>query len=137
MARGKAATVAPVRSGRKDPGLLAQTRAPKTGVNPTYVCGIRPLLVGHLTLMKGVEVPGAGDWPRLEAWVSARRVLPVGPGADVIPFEEYRAAWEAAERLEQERVGAELTAAIEVELSQEELAAQYAPAQEGTQSPKE
>lgn len=50
---------------------------------PVYVVGTKPLPFGHHILLPGVEVPGAANWSRLEAWVSARRVRLAGD------FEEY------------------------------------------------
>lgn len=56
--------------GSKDPVLMEQR----------YVVGVRPLLWHGFTLQPGESVPDAHEWPRLEAWVRAKRVVPAyGP----------------------------------------------------------
>lgn len=40
-----------------------------------YVVGRRPLRHQGKVLQPGEEVPGAAEWPRIEAWVSARSVV--------------------------------------------------------------
>lgn len=74
---------------------LVETRKAEATLTATYVCGARPLDFGELTLVEGVEVPGAADWPRIEAWVSARRVRQLRVDEDYTPYEEFKAAWEA------------------------------------------
>jgi hypothetical protein len=49
--------------------------------------------MGMLTLVEGVEVPGAGSWPRLEAWINARAVRRLLEGEDYISFDTYEAMW--------------------------------------------
>lgn len=73
--------------GRRDPDLLRQTRIEVAGL--VYVCGAKPLKFGHYELTEGVEVPGAAEWPRLEAWVNSRRIRAIGPGVEFIPFDEF------------------------------------------------
>ena len=74
--------------GSKNPALLAPVRAPVDEI-VAYVCGAKPLLMGELTLTEGVEVPGAATWPRLEAWVTSRRVRPVKDGEEFTSFEDF------------------------------------------------
>jgi hypothetical protein len=80
------------RRGRRDPSLLAPvpTTAPPTSV---YVVGRKPLKFGAMTLVPGVEVPGASAWPRIEAWVNARAVRQVLADEDYIGFDTYAAMW--------------------------------------------
>ncbi|HEY5787501.1 MAG TPA: hypothetical protein VIT65_22275 [Microlunatus sp.] len=84
--------------GRKDSSLLVATKQgePPTGV---YISCGRPLKVGEYELPPGIEVPGAADWPRVEAWVNARRIRQVRVGEDYTPFETFKAGVDA-ERLE-------------------------------------
>jgi hypothetical protein len=93
--------------GRKDASLLvptARAQAP-TGV---YISVGRPLKLGEYELPPGVEVPGAEGWPRIEAWVNARRVRQARAGEEYVPFEEFRA------QVDQERaVALEALAALE------------------------
>lgn len=96
-----------------------------------YVCGAKPLPFGEITLVEGVEVPGAADWRRLEAWVSQRRVRPVYDGDDFVPYEEFatplleavearkEAEALAAAEAEQARIDAE-QAALNAELGYEQ-----------------
>lgn len=62
-------------------------------ITATYVCGARPLDFGELVLTEGVEVPGASDWPRVQAWVDARRIRPLRVGEEYTTFEDFKAAW--------------------------------------------
>lgn len=109
--------------------LVPATKA-EAQVTAIYVCGARPLDFGDLTLTEGVEVPGAADWHRLEAWVSARRVRQLRVDEEYTPFEDFKAAADAkaaelaeeeaaALRLVQETWGAELAAEIEAKLPKE------------------
>lgn len=83
----------PARRGRKDSTLLAPAPAPEDKHTNIYVCGLKPLKFGHMTLVEGVEVPGAGEWRRLEAWVNARAVRQLGPDEPYTSFETYEAMW--------------------------------------------
>src|SRR5690242_9653983 len=76
----------------------------------TYVVNVRDLPFGHHMLTDGVEVPGAAEWPRIEAWVSARRVRPVKAGESFTTYEEFTGMSYADEQaaLEVERIEAEL-----------------------------
>lgn len=74
-----------------------------------YVVYGRPLRFRSHILTKGVEVPGAADWTRLEAWVSARQVRLVAPGEEYTTYEAFTGmsledelAAEEVERLEAE-----------------------------------
>jgi hypothetical protein len=49
----------------------------------------KPLLVGEHLLPIGTEVPGAADWPRVEAWVNARHIRAVAPGEDYVSYEDF------------------------------------------------
>lgn len=80
--------------GRKDPALLLQTRS-RTAPAQVYLCGGRPLKVGDYTLTEGVEVPGAAEWRRLEAWVGARAVRPAVSGEQYVTFEDFKAKVDA------------------------------------------
>lgn len=85
-----AGSVGPARRGRR-----VQLQEPPVVVEATgdvlYVTTARPLKVGVLTLPEGVEVPGAGSWPRVESWVSARRLRKITSDQDHIPFEVFEA----------------------------------------------
>ena len=79
---------APVTRGKR--GSLV-TGPAKDTVAKTYVCGSKPLDFGEYTLTKGVEVPGAASWTRLDAWTGARRIRKVEPGEKFISFAEFTA----------------------------------------------
>ena len=49
--------------------------APGATVEIYYVVGKKPLNFRGDVLQPGAEIPGAGDWPRIEAWVNARQVV--------------------------------------------------------------
>ena len=85
-------TTGTARRGRKDVTLLAPEPPPPLET-VVYVCGRKPLKFGAMTLVEGVEVPGAVEWPRLEAWVNARAVRPVPPHGEYIAFDTYAAMW--------------------------------------------
>jgi hypothetical protein len=83
----------PARSGRRNTALLVQ-ESPAEEVAagpPLYVTCARPLRVGAYILPEGVEVPGAGAWLRVEAWVNARCVRKLAAGEPYIPFEVFEA----------------------------------------------
>ena len=107
-----------------EPGTAAKGRrvalpelAPSSGPGRAvaYVCGGRPLRFGEHLLTAGVEVPGAADWLRLEAWVGARRVYPVYEGEEYVSYEQFTGMTYQDE-----------LAAREVGLIEEELAAEQA-----------
>jgi hypothetical protein len=95
---------------RKGQRVALATRS-EAAMTATYVCGARPLDFGELVLTEGVEVPGAGDWPRIEAWVSARRVRPLRVDEQYTRFEDFKADWDlehpAVEETEQAAEGTE------------------------------
>ncbi len=67
------------RRGRKDPALLkrestATVVVATPGYETFYVVSRKPMRHRGSVLAIGDEVPGAGDWPRLEAWLGARLV---------------------------------------------------------------
>jgi hypothetical protein len=102
--------------GAKNPALLVETRS-RTAPALVYLCGARPLKFGDYTLSEGVEVPGAADWPRLEAWVGARSIRPAYAGEEYTSFEEFKARVDAERaEAEAEALAAELKAAEEAEL---------------------
>jgi len=49
--------------------------------------GIKLLLV--------VEIPGAGDWPRIQAWLSCRRVRMIGENEEYVRFDDFAATWDS------------------------------------------
>ena len=97
----------PVRRGRRI-ALVPPPEQPEKAV--TYVTNVRELPFGHHMLTDGVEVPGAAEWPRIEAWVSARRVRPVKEGEPFTSYEDFTGMSYEDEQaaLEVERIEAEL-----------------------------
>lgn len=65
------------RRGSRLPGGIPQS-APVIAP-ATYIVVGRPLRMGSYELPIGTEVPGAGSWPRIDAWVRARRVRAAAP----------------------------------------------------------
>jgi len=88
----------------------------QAGKVTAYVCGPRGLKFGHHTLTEGVEVPGAADWLRVEAWVSSRAIRPVLEGEEFITYEAFTGM-----TYEDELAAAEV-ARIEAEMAAEEAA---------------
>ena len=86
---------APVARGTKDPALLEQVREPVApGGGHVYLVNRRPMSYqGHM-LPVGVEVPDAGTWSRLEAWLTAKRVRLAGRDEEFMSFEEFVASLE-------------------------------------------
>jgi len=84
---------APVKVGRRDPSLLVQDTAKidAAAKGQVYLVGARPLRVQGVELPPGCEVPGAASWPRVEAWVIARRIRPATAGEEYTTFEEHLA----------------------------------------------
>lgn len=123
----------PARSGRRNVALLepAAPAEPEVAEEVLYVCGARPLPFGEFMLTEGVEVPGAADWPRLDAWVNARRVRKVSANdpytlfADHVgmSYEDYLASLEVA--------------ALEAELAAQAATEEAAPAAEETETTEE
>lgn len=58
-------------------------------VDGIYVCGSKPLDFGEFTLTKGVEVPGAAAWTRIDAWTGARRIRKIEHDEKYISFLEF------------------------------------------------
>ena len=79
---------APTTRGRRVP-LVAGV--PKEAAPGVYVCGSKPLDYGDHVLTKGVEVPGAASWTRLDAWTGARRIRKIEAGEKYISFAEFTA----------------------------------------------
>ena len=100
----------PVRRGRRVQLAPVQPAEP---VATTYVVNVRDLPFGHHMLTDGVEVPGAADWPRIEAWVSARRVRPVKDGEQYTSYEAFTGM-----TYEDEQAAAEIER-LEAELAEE------------------
>lgn len=90
-----------------------------------YVCGARPLKFREHTLTEGVEVPGAADWTRIEAWVNARAIRKIPADQPYTSYEEFTGM-----TLEDE------DAAREVARLEEEMAAEQDEPQEPAE-PKE
>lgn len=74
--------------GKRNPALLQHppkvnlAKAPRNPVTTgypgySYVVGVKPLLTDAGLLQPGTPVPGAENWPRVEAWVRARRLVAV------------------------------------------------------------
>jgi hypothetical protein len=61
----------------------------------------------------GVEIPGAADWFRTEAWVEARRIRLAAPGEDFTPYEEWVKPHLEAEAAEAKRKAEEAIKAAE------------------------
>ena len=97
--------------GRKDPSLLAPARQ-KTAPAVVLVVTGRPLKVGTYEVPAGVEVPGAASWPRVEAWIGARRLRALATGEKYTTFEDFTAG-DAAER----KAVADALAAVEGSLA--------------------
>lgn len=106
----------PVRRGRRIQLAPAPVQPEKA---TTYVANVRELLFGEHKLTDGVEVPGAADWPRIEAWVNARRVRPIKDGEPFVSYEEFTGMSYEDEQ-----------AAHEVELIEAELAEEGITAEE-------
>lgn len=68
----------------------------EAGADQVYVVTGKPLRFEGNELPAGVEVPGAARWPRLEAWVGARRVRPLRVNEDYTPYAEFVEAVRAA-----------------------------------------
>jgi hypothetical protein len=81
----------PATVGRRVP-LALEPSMPAARRVAGYVCGAKPLPFGDVILIEGVEVPGAADWRRLEAWVNARRVRPFYDGDDYVPYADFVAS---------------------------------------------
>lgn len=79
---------APVRRGRRT-ALASRPRTEASAGQTIYVCTDRALPFGSFTLTKGVEVPGAASWTRLDSWVGARRVRKIEPGETFVAFLEF------------------------------------------------
>lgn len=107
----------PSTRGRKNPALLSPVRTSTAAAVAYIVCG-RPLKMGTYELPAGVEVPGAAEWPRVEAWIGARRIRPAASGEEYISYEDYTAAIDA------ERAAvAEAQAKLDAEIAQQALEA--------------
>ena len=91
MAIGKA----PVTRGRRNPALLVKVKDAAVE-GSRYVCGNKPMRMGHRVLSVGVEVPGASTWTRIDAWVRSRHVRMIGPDEAYTAFEDFAATWDEA-----------------------------------------
>lgn len=65
---------------------LLPAREEHGGPGTVYVVGRRPLRYEGRVVPEGVEIPAAGNWLRVHAWVDARRIRVVGPDEDYIPY---------------------------------------------------
>jgi hypothetical protein len=104
--------------GRRDPGLLVPTTRAKAS-SGIYIATGRPLKFGEYELPPGVEVPNAGTWPRVEAWVNARRIREIKPGENYVLFSDYQAKADE-EREQEEREEAERAEALALEAQEQE-----------------
>ena len=106
---------APTRRGHRDPSLLVAASEPKdAALTNVFVCGDKPLPMGDLVLVRGVEVPGAVSWPRRESWVSARRIREVRAGDFFISLEQYRTGLELAQQIADSQRSLQLAADVEL-----------------------
>lgn len=85
------AAVAPVRSGKRT-ALAKAPRVSDSAVAAVYVCTAKALDFGQFTLVKGVEVPGAAGWTRVDSWVGARRIRRIRADESFISFFEFAGA---------------------------------------------
>lgn len=120
------------RRGTKDPSLLLQTKRPDQEAGMVLVTG-KPLRVGEDLLPIGVVVPGAANWPRLDAWISCRQIKRVSADSEYTTYEDFVASLEAAKAEAAENI---------VELDPQEPAAPAEPAvtpetQDEVSEPKE
>jgi hypothetical protein len=81
-----------LRGKRVDASVMAPQ--PPKAVGNTYVCGHKPLKLGHRVLHAGVEVPGAAEWTRIDAWVMARSVRVLVPDEEFTSFADFSEAWD-------------------------------------------
>lgn len=80
--------------------------APSTATGAhLYVCTVRPLQYGDDLLTEGVEVPGAQQWVRVEAWVNARRIRKISVDDAYIPYADFKAERDQARFDEAEPTG--------------------------------
>lgn len=91
------------RRGKKIEGGLAAVAVPEPVEAVVYVAGPRGLDFGYFRLTEGVEVPGASDWLRREAWENARLLRAVGSGEPFIAYDDFTAS-----EIERLRLGPEL-----------------------------
>ena len=89
MAAGKA----PVTRGKRNPALLVKVRD-ENSIGTRYVCGAKPMRMGHRVLTVGVEVPGASTWPRVDAWVRSRHIRLISPEETFTSFDDFAATWD-------------------------------------------
>lgn len=101
----------PARSGRRNPALLEPAEQP-AAAGGVFVAA-KPLLVGEHLLPIGTEVPGAADWPRVEAWVNARHIRAISPGEDYVSYEDFIAEQDQLAAAEE----AEATPVVDAEVS--------------------
>lgn len=79
---------APVRRGKRT-ALVSRPHTETSAGQAVYVCTDRALPFGEFTLTKGVEVPGASGWTRVESWVGARRIRKIDHGEKYITFDAF------------------------------------------------
>lgn len=118
--------------GRRNPALLepVRTRA-EQGFTPIYVANGRDLKFGEYELPAGVEVPGAIDWPRVEAWVNARRIRQLRVDEPYTTFEDFKAKVDAERLAAAEAL--EVQAMLEAEREQQAAKAAEASAEDSSE----
>ena len=65
---------APAAKPKRAPAKKAAAK-PVEPAGKVYLCGAKPLRMGAMILEPGDPVPGAAGWPRVDAWVRARRLV--------------------------------------------------------------
>jgi hypothetical protein len=88
--------VGPAKVGHRVDLAALQPRPKGGGDDQVYVCCAKPLRFAGIDLVEGVEVPGAATWPRVEAWVGARRIRPLRPNEEFTTYADFLAAVQAA-----------------------------------------
>ena len=81
----------PARRGRRVQLQDAPVATAEVAGASLYVCTVRPLRYGDDVLTEGVEVPGAADWVRIEAWINARRIKKISADDVYIPYADFKA----------------------------------------------
>jgi hypothetical protein len=96
MAAPRKGPVGPATVGHRVDLAVLAPRPAGGGDDQVYVCCAKPLRFEGVELVEGVEVPGAAKWPRLEAWIGARRVRALRPNEEYTTYADFSAALQAA-----------------------------------------
>lgn len=95
----------PARRGRRVQLQGAPVATSEASGAHLYVCTVRPLRYGNDVLTEGVEVPGAAEWIRVEAWVNSRRIRKISVDDAYIPYADFKAKADQARFDEAEPTG--------------------------------